>query len=320
MAFKSDRFEVKDDRAAMVLRDLCDDINNEVMVPVPRHVLTIRRRMFKYVINALAYNVNYKDLGHTNVMHFTNFAMYPLPSEGGGGEAERQMYPFLKRLFANTLRMNGGYTDHCYETIVASLEADSPYVTRRDFDLALTYFVLTGRMNLSKTVCRSYLFKGSFNPLKDVYKSFLTATILSTKARRRASPPKWTPRSDGCGWFMKLEEQGVLTKSNIILGLKYCKGYKIQYWTPAKVAAVKAATLIGTTTVSTKTEDPVDLLSIDKGLFVVDDSYGLVINYRDCHPQVYTWHETGITRFDTLMDYLCSDDGGAVIRKVERIL
>lgn len=313
--FSADRFVAKDQRAVQVMRELCDNINSDAPIPTPDHVRVVRRRIMKYLTNALAYNVNYKDLGHTNIVHFTNFPMYPL-SEPGTGVTETNMYPFLRRLFANTLMINGGYTDHCHRLIIGHRESESPFVTRRDFDFMLVYFVLTGAVQLSKTVCRSYLFKGSFNPLNDVYKAFMVASILSRARHKSRSTASWVPHRDGY-WYLRTAT-GPLSRDDIAMSLKHCGGYKIQHWSPDRVRAICDAVRVIDPIYRTEYESIVNLVSADKGIYLINGDNGLIINYKDCHPQVYVWNSTGIFRFDTLMDYLCSQMG-ARIHSVERI-
>ena len=118
----------------------------------------LRGRVNKFLFNALAFNVNYKDTGNTNVAHMTTFPMYPLETDPRVLERENDgLYPMLRTLFHNTLLINHGYVKHCYERLVSPFALlDSPFLSKRDFNLAVFYLVLTGHLRLSETLCKSY--------------------------------------------------------------------------------------------------------------------------------------------------------------------
>lgn len=304
-------FNTVDREAVAILADLCRVINNNdsSIAPTPKYLYIVRRRMFTFLINAISFNVHYKDLGHTNVVHMTNFPMYPL-------ETGPKMYGVFNKLFRNTVMINGGYIAHCDRSVVSLGGAENnPFVSRRDFDLVLLYLVLTGKIRLSLEVCRSYLFKGSFNPLSDVFKCLTFATAM---------PQSVSGQNDG-GWrpaggavFLPAESQ--LSEQSIKLGLKYCGGYDILFWRPSKIRQITSASA-GYSQVSVKCVKvtPETVVAESKGLYVVNECYGLVVNYSESHPEVYVWNKSGIFRYDNLFDYLYSEEGMA-IRTVKCIL
>ncbi|KAK3761579.1 hypothetical protein RRG08_010303 [Elysia crispata] len=201
------------------------------MVIAPEYLLVVRKSMMTYLTNALMFNVHYKDIGHTNLMHLTAFPIYPLEEEH-----PVDAYPLFVRLFENTQAFNGGYVKHCASAVVTALLDQHPFVTRRDFDLTLTYFVLTGAVQLSRTVCRSYLFKGSYNPLADVYKSYLVASKISRPLVAAATPKGvWAPYpEDDSAWFLSAPTDG-WSRPLLLLGLKFGDGYSMQHWTPGRI-------------------------------------------------------------------------------------
>lgn len=313
-----DTFTAVDGRAVAVLSDLCRYINSAEMIPAPPHVKEVRRRMMKYLRNALFYNVHYKDLGHTNVPHMTNFPMYPL-SEGAH---RSDVYPLFAKLFGNTVKFNGGYLDHCDDVVIAGRDVSSPFVARRDFDLALVYFVLTGAIRLTKCVCRSYLFKGSFNPLKDVYKVFVAVREINRTAKA-AVRPKWFPY-DGCGWMLPLlggARTERVSKDLLATALMHCGGFDMQRWTAAKVSSVIERVAEGHVSRYALSQVPlVSLVTADKGMYVVNDGeYGFVTNRKPCYGRVYLWApDEGVIKYDDVYDFL-NGPRGARIRKVERL-
>lgn len=262
--------------------------------------------MRKFLFNALAYNLNYKDLAHTNVEHMTNFFMYPVVRT-----QEDRLYPFFSKMFANTLMINGGYLEHCdMEVVDAGLTAN-PFITRRDFDLSLMYFVLTGKMKLTVLACRSYLFKGSFNPLADIYKWFLLALKRAGTIPMRALSHPWKMTEDGL-WHMPACQEN-LTERTIKAGLAYCNVLKC---TPDKIASLVDVDL----RVKTEKVPAEVLISNPTGKYLIGATCGLVVNVRDCHPYVYAWTPSGLHRFDSPIDYLYSDLGKEVGQTVLRII
>ena len=316
--FHRDRLIVKDERASKILLELCADINSDEMVIAPEYLLVVRKSMMTYLTNALMFNVHYKDIGHTNLMHLTAFPIYPLEEEH-----PVDAYPLFVRLFENTQAFNGGYVKHCASAVVTALLDQHPFVTRRDFDLTLTYFVLTGAVQLSRTVCRSYLFKGSYNPLADVYKSYLVASKISRPLVAAATPKGvWAPYpEDDSAWFLSAPTDG-WSRPLLLLGLKFGDGYSMQHWTPGRIKSFsilcdRAYNPVHYPTIAVTT--PKLIGDHTAGLFVINGGEsGLVVNHRECHPQVFVWDRLGLYRFDSLLDYLFSAMGRDV-RRIEKI-
>lgn len=304
-------FVAPDKRVVGVLLELCEAASNNhrSLRLVPEYLKVVRARMVKFLFNALAYNVNYKDLSHTNVEHMTNFFMYPAEMP------HRPIYPFCEKLFANTLLVNGGYLNHCDCIIVDAGISNSPFVTRRDFNLTLLYLVLTGKVRLTVTVCRSYLFKGSYNPLEEVFKGLVMALKMTQALPARMHTARWVVKNDG-RWFMAASLPG-LTKRTIKIGLRYC-GDNVLFWTPEKMAAIDE--FASSTNLRVKTEKmPTEtLLTETRGMYLVSATCGLVVNVRDCHPYVYVWTQDGLYRFDCLVDYLYS--GLSINHTVRRLI
>lgn len=294
-------FLVSDKRAVTVLLDLCSAIsnNNDDIKLVPNHVKIVRERMIKFLFNALAYNVHYKDLGHMNLEHMTNFFMYPMTNSS-------QLYPFYTNLFENTLSINGGYLQHCKKLVIDAGISGNPFVTRRDFDLTLLYFILTGKIKLTVEACRSYLFKGSFNPLADVFKCFVMVLKMTTELPMRILGGQWTTDDKGeCFMSAPLNQ---LSKRAIKIGLTYC-GDNILFWTPNKIRAITEFATTTNIRIQTKKVPVETLISENKGMYLIDSSCGLVINVSDCHPYVYVWTSNGLFRYDSPIEYLYSDKG-----------
>ena len=166
------------------LVELARSINNGRVSPVDRQTAALRNRVNKFLFNALAFNINYKDTGHTNVAHMTTFPMYPLETDREVVEKENEwLYPVLRTLFHNTLLINHGYVKHCYERLAAPFALqDSPFLTRRDFNLAVFYLVLTGHLRLSETLCKSYQYSSPSNPVNLLFGLF---TALGGGASRK---------------------------------------------------------------------------------------------------------------------------------------
>ena len=303
-----------DSRTMDVLFKLCyvsADINNSVRV-VPEYLVIIRRRMCKFLFNALAYNLNYKDLAHTNVEHMTNFFMYPLVCT-----PKDRLYPFYLKMFANTLMVNGGYLDHCDRMVVDAGITTNPFITRRDFDLTLMYFVITDKVKLTVTACRSYLFKGSYNPLADVYKCFLAALKGTNAIPTRSPSNHWKMTKDGL-WHMPAPYKD-LTEIVIKVGLVYC-GPSLLLWTPSKIASLVEYCKDKGNNIETEKVPVETLISNPIGKYLIKTTCGLVVNVRDCHPYVYTWTAAGLYRFNSPMDYLYSHLAKEIGQTVCRII
>lgn len=301
-----------------MLLEICDaaaNTNNSVRV-VPGYLGIVRQRMLKFLFNALAYNLNYKDLAHTNVEHMTNFFMYPLVCTPKG-----RLYPFFCKMFANTLTINGGYLDHCDKKVLDGGLTCNPFITRRDFDLVLLYFVLTGKIKLSVLACRSYLYKGSFNPLSDIYKCFLMALKRSCAIPMRVVGGPWRMANDGL-WHMPACQVN-LSDEALKVGLFYC-GHNIVRWTPDKIRSLIDFALGSGVNVETENVPAETLISNPTGKYLIGARCGarcgVVINVRDCHPYVFEWSVSGLRRFDSPIDYVCSHVGKTIGRTVCRLI
>lgn len=297
-----------------MLMELCAaaaDTNNSVRA-APEYLVTVRRRMREFLYNALAYNLNYKDLAHTNVVHMTNFFMYPMVST-----PKDKLYPFYSKTFANTLTVNGGYLDHCDREIIDAGLAAHPFITRRDFDLTLLYFVLTDKIKLTVPACRSYLFKGSFNPLVDVYKYFLMALKRANAIPVRAPSRAWKMTKEGM-WHLPAHQEK-LTKRAIKVGLVYC-GRNVLTWTPDIITSLVQFSSNTDLRIKTEKVSVEALISNPTGKYLIGTTCGLVVNVRDCHPYVYAWTTSGLHRFDSPIDYLYSDLGKDVGQTVRRMI
>lgn len=293
-------FTALDSRATIVLTELCLANINNTIKPTPEYLITIRRRMHVFLFNALAYNLNYKDLAHTNIEHMTNFFMYPLIST-----PKDKLYPFYSKVFANTLMINGGYLDHCDRKVVDIIE-DNPFITRRDFDLALMYFLLTRKINLSEAACKSYTFKGSFNPLADVYRCFVWSLKITNTIPTRVSRP-WS-KINGY-WHMPAPINN-LSKRAIKIGLRYF-GDNLLYLTNKKINSLVEYINNASTkhAIETKKVSIDTLISKHTGKYLIGLTCGLVINVREFHPYVYAWTAAGLYRFNDPMEYLYSEIG-----------
>jgi hypothetical protein len=288
--------------------------NNQGVTEVPDYLRVVRKSVLKYLYNAIFYNVNYKDLALSNVEHMTNFFMYPVTTTTTHKTAE--VYPFYTRMFANTSTVNGGYLEHCFSAIIDGGIGDHPFVTRRDFDLLLIHEVLTGSIKLSRTLCKSYLFKGTYNPLTDVYKCFVMTLKMSSNV-----PPavcRWVPSGRGQYTMTAQVGGGALSKRALKMGLAYC-ATNVPYWTPSKVYSLIEFAKTTDVRVSTTKVPSHVLLSETKGVFLVSTKQGLIINTRDCHPYVYAWDAVGLHRFDNVSEYLYSELGAAVEATVRRV-
>ena len=177
-------FSAEDRGVIHYLIDLARSINNGRVSPVDRTTSVLRGRVNKFLFNALAFNVNYKDTGNTNVAHMTTFPMYPLETDPRVLERENDgLYPVLRTLFHNTLLINHGYVKHCYERLVSPFALlDSPFLSKRDFNLAVFYLVLTGHLRLSETLCKSYRYSSPSNPVNLLFGLF---TALGGGVARR---------------------------------------------------------------------------------------------------------------------------------------
>ncbi|KAK3802446.1 hypothetical protein RRG08_018556 [Elysia crispata] len=310
--FKDDRLIVNDQRAVDALKHLYKCINTTKTIPIaPRYLVVIRQRMFRFLTNALVYNVNYKDLGHTNVVHYTNFTMYPFLKTNTTG-----LYPFFLRLFDNSLDLNGGYVEYCKSRVVESTEVSNPFVSRRDFDLALVYFILTDALALPKVSCRSYLFRGGYNTLKDIYKAVGCAHALTNKLHER---PVWRPitktaTTTEAVWKLHVTCQQLSVKS-IAIGLKYISA-PVGMWFPDKVYGIVTAVNNVPDNLYTLEEVSVESLldsTRQNGIYIVNDiAFGLVVNIKECSPEVYTWDSLGICRYNSVMDFLYSNNAFSV--------
>lgn len=310
-------FEVSSPLCMTILMDLCTTINTNNLraTPTPEYMRVIRKRILRFLKNALTYNINYKDLGHTNVCHMTTFPMYPLEPPPAD-----DLYQVFRRLFSNTLLINGGYVAHCDASVVSLGFPDPPFVNRRDFDLALLYMVLTGQVKLTKKVCRSYLFKGGFNPLDEVFDllTFITRSVPTPPGSLPTAQPGWKVLDDTASAFLAAPCAN-LSKGAILTGLTFCGGYQIGHWTPCKVwSVVELCADRVVQVVATEVSSGVAcIVGSVKDMFIINGTDGLVVNLGESHQQVYLWTKTGITRYDSLFEYLhtCGN-----ILRVERII
>lgn len=272
---------------------------NSAVTEVPDYLREVRASVMKYLFNAMFYNVNYKDLALTNIEHMTNFFMYPMVTSE---TATPNVYPFYESMFANTSLVNGGYLSHCFSVVIDNGLRKHPFVTRRDFDLLLIHKILTGEVQLSLTICRSYLFKGKYNPLADVYKCFLMTAKMNMDIPREVS--QWTIAKDRCTMSVPAK----LNERALRLGLMCCSG-NVQYWTPSKVRNIIDLSPTIDLQVDTIKVSSGSLFENTKGVYQITPKRGLIVNTRECHPYVYVWDENGVHRFENIADYLYSDLG-----------
>lgn len=312
-------FDAVDGRAVGLLMEVCYAASNNTtgVVKVPVYLRVVRARILKYLYNAVYYNVNYKDLALTNVEHMTNFFMYPIHSDLK--DATPSVYPFYDAMFSNTSTVNKGYLTHCFSAVIDAGLNQHPFVTRRDFDIILMYMVFTGKIRLTKTLCRSYLFKGSYNPLTDVFKCFLMVNKMNNSVPpiARAAVPRWVPV--GCEGHVTMHAPiGTLTKHALKIGLAFCSE-NVLYWTPQKISAIVEFAAHTDVRVITKKVPSHTLFTETNGIYLTNARQGLVVNSRDCHPYVYVWDVSGLHRFDNLSEYLYSELG-TVVKSTVRLV
>jgi len=269
--------------------------------------------MFRFLSNALSFNVHYKDMGHTNVAHMTNFPIYPFsvgPSD---------LYPVYTHLFSNTLYINGGYIDYCRKKVVEGNESSNPFLTRRDFDLVLLYFILTNKIKLTNLLCKSYLYKGGCNPLTEIFKLFTLAAKLSQSVCIHIPvPSQWTITRD----YSFLRAPTELTANTIKVGLKYC-GDELVTWSVEKVQKIvdEANKINPPMIIPTIDVDVSTLVSSDKGgLYLANGGeYGIVtFNGLESHPHMYVWTQDGLYKYENISDYLYSL-AGRELGNIQRI-
>lgn len=293
--------------------EICRSNNNNHagVTEAPEYLKVARESILEYLFNALFFNVNYKDLAQSNLEHMTNLFMNPMPEM----TTTPRVYPFYEKMFRNTAITTRGYLTHCFSVVIDAGVRDHPFVTRRDFDLLLLHKVLTGELKLSLALCRSYLFKGSYNPLSEVRKCFLMTIQMHEGISRPLSETTWTTMDGG---FVMQSTAHHLTKRVLKMGLTYCADHVI-HWTPAKISAIiRFAETTDLRVRSTKVRSSA-LFTVTKGVFLIGKSQGLIISTRDCHPYVFAWTPAGLHRFDDITEYLWSKLGRDVKSTVRQL-
>lgn len=285
--------------------------NNAAVTKAPDDLKIVRASVLKYLFNAVYFNVHYKDLALSNIEHMTNFFMYPIIEEDN--TATPRVYPFYKKLFANTSTVNRGYLTHCFTAVIDAGLTNNPFITRRDFDLMLLHKVLTGELKLSLTLCRSYLFKGSYNPLAEVHKCFVMALRMASEI-----PPTVCQWVKVAGAYVMCAAEAGMTKRALKIGLSFCAD-NVLYWTPSKIASIMEFARTTDVRVSTEKIPSTSLMTVTKGVFLITTSQGLIVNTRDCHPYVYAWTPLGVYRYDNMTEYLYSELGAAVNATVRQV-
>ncbi|GFR75994.1 hypothetical protein ElyMa_005789500 [Elysia marginata] len=287
-----DRFFFADERAKDLLVELCVKVETLNTCLAPEYVLETRRRVLRFIANGVRLNIHYKDLGHTNVEHWTAFFTNPL----GSREIRDGFYPLYSKLFANSLLFNSGYEERVVRDTVLGLEKNSPFLTVRDGHLLVLYFVLTGSLVLAQRLCKSYMFRGGYNPVKTVYdtvKAFVLPTIVAQPTCR------WTPATVGeAYWFCgESTEKIAVDAETLAFALKYCGGYNLSCWTPESARDKYRACSRLSQLESVLGEEELSLnvlYTTTKGQFVVTDrgtgeAHGVVVKKKDCDDKVYAW-------------------------------
>ena len=277
-----------DENTFKVLCGLVNILTNEnKLVCLPHDFALVRRRVFKFLTNCLIYNVNYKDLGHLNIPHFTNFHMYPLETVKG------DIYPFFKSFFSNTIYINGGYTNHCVGAVVEKDEP--PFINRRDFDLLVLYLLLTGKIKFSDKLCLSYLFKGGYNILSDLYKY-----IYFQLPKPNDIDPKnnWVLKDKY--WF--LEAKTKLNKGKLGFGLKYCEK-DITFWTDKYISSISNFNSENLE-IKYKSVEKYHILKFGGKYIINKGEYALIYNTSDSCPFAFLWDESGLKRFKCINEFI----------------
>ncbi|RUS70279.1 hypothetical protein EGW08_021956 [Elysia chlorotica] len=202
--FTNSWFSVKHSFIAQYLAHLARDIaiggdGKGRLIKASADTAIIRRRVQKYMFNALIYNINYKDTGNVNICHMTTFPMHVLENNGNVVNADlAEVYPLYKTLFDNTIWMNHQYAKHCFKTVLDPLYFSSMslsekdynnncFVCKLDFHYAVFYFVMTGGMTISEAVCKNYHYATPVSPLTQLFDLFLVVYAMPMIPSSRSS-------------------------------------------------------------------------------------------------------------------------------------
>ena len=264
------------------------ELKKEELIPLPKYLEVVRNRVRKFLTNALFYNVNYKDFGHLNISHWTNFLIYPLE------RVEGDIYPFFMKFFNNTAYTNGGYVNYCVRTTIRGNE--TPFIHRRDFDLLVLYLVLTKKIRLSVTLCRSYLFKGGYDIFADLYKYFVFKLLHKPSTKHLTKKVRWMKEKDY--WLLKSPSE--LNKAVISFGLYHCEN--VSYWTAEKIQSI-ASFFNGsegdTNNIVLKEVKNFHILRFGGRYIVNDGEYGVIYSNLESSPYAFVWDREGLKRFET---------------------
>ena len=195
----------------------------------------------------------------------------------------------------------------------------NPFLTRRDFDLVIMYFILTRKVELSVEVCRSYQTEGGYNPFSKAFNFFLMLNTLE-------NPPSYEPRDhlkwtfwDEDGYTLRLEGSalppGVKISENVAgVAMFMCGGFEnIRMWGSKMITehVFKAAKVHEEWPFVTDKASVSDLIKQTSGVFLVNkkEDPGFVdivicIDCRDSHEYVYEWSKEGLFRHEHVMMFV----------------
>ncbi len=130
----------------------------------------MRRVIYKFLYNYIYMNINYPNIGQTNINQMPMFMCYDYTGEK---QQPGMIYAVLETKFKYVAKFNQEY----FLDMVKKLLFDETvcFVTRKDFNICMVYFMVHNKLQLSVKSATSFVFT-QYNPFSEIYKiiNFLT--------------------------------------------------------------------------------------------------------------------------------------------------
>lgn len=145
--------------------------------PVPHVLLNMRKSIHRFLINVYYFIISFQELTQTNV----NLFYYHFNDENVGHDInlksllENNAYDFFKKAFHHTDYRCANYMKRVFDTHL--IDVNVPYVNPLDFNVAMMYFILNGKIRLSSFATLGFIQK-KFNPFDIVYDNILLKIIM----------------------------------------------------------------------------------------------------------------------------------------------